>query len=383
MNVALLRRAAVPVVLVVLLVTAAIVMVRGGGEKRLTAEFPRTVSVYVGSDVRVLGVPVGKVTKVTPAGTKVEVEMTYRDSLKVPADAKAVIIAPSIVGDRYIQLTPVYTGGAVLASGKVLGEDRTAVPLELDQIYSSLDDLTVALGPKGANSTGALSDLLQTTAKNFGGQGERFNQTIGNFSKLTQTLDDNKEELFGSTKALGQFVKTLADNDTTVRRFSQSLADVSTQLSGEREELAASLRNLGIALTDVSDFVKTNRDVLGRDIKGLNRVAKVLVKRRDQLDESLKAGPLALNNLALTYNPQAGTLDTNANVGLLGDQLTKNPALFLCTYLEDAGAPASLCNLLKGILPRPGAAAALKGQTVPDGRDHFDPTLGGLVEVAR
>ena len=71
-----------------------------------------TISVYEGSDVRVLGVPVGTVTRVEPTGTDVTVTMAYDDDVKLPADAKAVIIAPSVVGDRYVQLTPAYSGRA-------------------------------------------------------------------------------------------------------------------------------------------------------------------------------------------------------------------------------------------------------------------------------
>ena len=205
-------------------------------------------------------------------------------------------------------------------------QDRTAVPLELDQIYSSIDDLTVALGPTGANKEGALTDLLETTAANFGGQGATFNQTIKDFSRLSATLDNNKEELFGSARKLEGFIGTLATNDETVRQFNDSLAEVSTMLSGEREELSAALSNLATALGQVSTFVKENRDVLGRNIKGLNRVSKVLVKRRAELDQILDSAPLALNNLALTYNPEAGTLDTNANIGELVNQVTGDPS---------------------------------------------------------
>ena len=99
----------------------------------------------------------------------------------------------------------------MLPDGAELDEDRTAVPLELDQIYSSVDDLTVALGPTGANKNGALSDLLESTARNFGGQGAKFHQTIEDFSKLSATLDDNKEELFGSAAELEGFISTLAE----------------------------------------------------------------------------------------------------------------------------------------------------------------------------
>ena len=92
--------------------------------------------------MRVLGVPVGKVDSVTPSGTQVVVTMHYDADVQIPADAKAVIVSPSIVGDRFVQLTPAYTGGPDARRRRDPHRDRTAVPLELDQIYSSLDDLT-------------------------------------------------------------------------------------------------------------------------------------------------------------------------------------------------------------------------------------------------
>ena len=376
----ILKQAIVPAVLVILLVAAAFTMFRGEDAKTLTAHFPRTISIYEGSDVRVLGVPVGKVDTVTPDGTDVVVTMTYDADVKLPAGAKAVIVAPSIVGDRFIQLTPVYTGGDVLADGATLEEDRTAVPLELDQIYSSLDDLTVALGPNGANRDGAFSDLLETTAENFGGQGAKFHQTIKDFGKLSQTLDDNKDELFGSAQELEGFIGTLARNDKTVRKFNQSLAEVSTMLSGERQELSGSLRHLATALGQVSDFVKDNREVLGRDISGLNRVTKVLVKRRSELDSILDSAPLALNNLALTYNPQSGTLDTNANLGEVVNQVESDPSTFLCGFLSQADTSGALCDLVQQALPRPGTGGTGAARSSVD---LFDPTLAGFVGVDR
>jgi phospholipid/cholesterol/gamma-HCH transport system substrate-binding protein len=376
-----LKRVVVPAVLVLLLVAAAFTMFTGKDTKTLTAHFPRTISIYEGSEVRILGVPVGTVDTVTPSGTDVVVTMSYDADVKVPADAKAAIIAPSVVGDRFIQLTPVYDGGDVMADGETLDEDRTAVPLELDQIYASLDDLTVALGPTGANQNGALSDLLETTAENFGGQGAKFHQTIKDFSKLSQTLDNNKEELFGSAEALEGFIGTLATNDKTVRRFNKSLAEVSVMLSGERQELSASLRNLASALGQVSSFVKENREVLGRNISGLNRVSKVLVKRRGELDQILDSAPLALNNLALTYNPESGTLDTNANLGEVVHQIETDPSAFLCGFLSQADTSGALCDMAEQALPR--VAALGQGGSASSGADHFDRTLGGLVEGQR
>jgi phospholipid/cholesterol/gamma-HCH transport system substrate-binding protein len=137
--------AAVAVLAVV--AAALLVLLPGTDKKFVTASFPRTVSLYEGSDVRILGVPVGKVESVTPVGTDVRVRMWYDAKYDVPADAEAVIISPAIVGDRFVQLTPVYQRGPKLARNAVINEDSTSTPLELDEIYQSIDDLTVALGP--------------------------------------------------------------------------------------------------------------------------------------------------------------------------------------------------------------------------------------------
>ena len=371
--------------LVVAIVAALLVVFWPGSDKKyVTAKFPRTVSLYEGSEVKILGVAVGKVETVEPTGTNVTVKFYYEGDQKVPADAKAAVISPSIVGDRFIQLTPAYSGGEQLKNNATLGEDRTATPLELDEIFGSINELTKALGPDGANKpvengVGPLTRLLDSTARNFGGQGAQFNTTLKNLGALTKTLADNKDELFGTLAQVEEFTKTLADNDDTVRRFNDSLAGGADLLAGERQELAAVLRNLSVAMVQVRGFVKENRGSLTRNIAGLNRISKVLVKRRDVLDQTLRYAPAALNNLYLAGNQKNGTLDTRDNVGALFDALQNDPLTVLCTLVGSA-AP---CDDIKGALaPRPGA---LTGDTAAKPRvpEPVDRSLGGLVEVTR
>ena len=172
----------IAVAVVVALVAAGVALFwPGGDQKYVNAAFPRTVSLYEGSEVKILGVAVGKVDTVVPTGTIVKVRFHYDAKYKVPADAKAVGISPTVVGDRFIQLTPVYSGGGVMENNARLGVDQTATPLELDEIFGSINDLNIALGPDGANKAdaggvGPLTRLLDSTARNFGGQGVEFNQ---------------------------------------------------------------------------------------------------------------------------------------------------------------------------------------------------------------
>ena len=342
-----LLRAVALAIVGVLVIAAVVAFWPSTPQKTLTASFPRTVSVYEGSDVRVLGVKIGQVDTVKPAGTTVEVTMSYDSDVKVPSDVKAAVIAPSVVGDRFIQLTPVYESGPLLPDGAHLDDSRTAIPLELDQIYQSLSDLAVGLGPQGANKDGALTHLLQSTARNFGGQGEQFNETIHNLSRFTSTLDNNKEALFSTAREIDRFVNALQQNDQTVRDFTDSLASASGVLAGERQELAAALRNLGVAMEQVSSFVRENKAALSRNIHGLVNVTDILVRQRNALDETLNDAPVALANLYHTYNPSAGTLDTRANLGESFAQLETDPALVLCNLTITIDPQGKLCDQIK------------------------------------
>lgn len=375
--------------LVVLAVVVALLVVfwPGAGKKYVTADFPRAVSLYEGSEVKILGVAVGKVEKVTPAGTKVRVKLYYDDKYKIPADAKAAVISPSIVGDRFVQLTPVYTKGAVMGDNAKLGLDRTATPLELDEIFSSLNDLNIALGPDGANKAdpggvGPLTRLLDSTARNFGGQGVQFNKTLKDLGAFTKTLADNKDELFGSLTEVEKFTSTLAKNDGTVRRFNDSLAGGADLLAGERQELAAVLRNLSVAMREVRGFIQENRKSLTSNISGLNRVSKILAKRRDALDKILQYAPAALNNLYLAGNSPQGTLDTRNNSGQFFSLLGKNPAAALCTFVQGQGCDAITAALKDKGLPRASPFAG-DPSTKPRVNEPIDRSLGGLVEAGR
>ncbi|UPK75868.1 MCE family protein [Nocardioidaceae bacterium SCSIO 66511] len=300
------------------LIAGLLLIVRPGGDSRthITVDFERTVSLYEGADVRILGVPVGSVDSVEPMGEKVRVDLSWDSDYKVPADAKAVVVSPAIVGDRYIQLTPAYESGPEMEDDTVLDASQTAIPVELDQVYDSLDQLATALGPEGANKNGALDRLLSSSAKAFDGQGKKFHRTLEDLSKLTGTLDDNKDELFGSMTQLERFVGALADNDAAVRRFNRSLAEVSSMLSGERRDLAGALGALGGSLDKIRSYVRENRGTLKRNVSALVDVTDQLVNQRRNLSRIFDTAPTALSNQVLAYDPSVGALNARSTIAI-------------------------------------------------------------------
>ncbi|MET9515727.1 MCE family protein [Streptomyces sp. NPDC002994] len=350
---------------------------------RVTAYFPRTVGIYPGSDVRVLGIRIGEVKKITPQGDRVRVELEYADEYKVPADAKAAIINSSVVSDRYLQLLPVYRSGPAMKNAGVIPEHRTAVPVELDRVFDSLRTTGEALGPRGANKDGSLSRLLAVSADNLQGQGGKLHRTVEDLSQAVTTLSDGRQDLFGTVENLQEFTAVLATDDASVRSFNNSLAKVADQLAGERKDLAAAIKHLAAALADVSDFVKKNEKALTANVKGLSKVTSVLVTQRAALEEVLEVAPAGLSNLQNAYNPESGTLDTRNNA----EQLHQDPASLLCSLLKTTGETAGKtadCRDLKKLfdsLPELPEADAVTGAVPTGSTGSTDKTLGGILEA--
>lgn len=344
---------------------------------RVTAYFPRTVGIYPGSDVRVLGVRIGEVAEIEPEGRRVRVVLEYDAERKVPAGAQAAIINSSVVSDRYVQLLPVYRKGPVLRDGAVIPEARTAVPVELDRIFDSLHTTAEALGPDGANEDGSLARLLGVSADTLEGQGDDIHRTVEDLSKAVTTLSDGRGDLFGTVRNLQVFTSALAADDQSVRTFTGTLAEVAEQLAGEREDLALALKHLGTALGDVADFVKDNKKSLTANVKGLSKVTRVLVTQRAALEELLEVAPTGLSNLQNAYNPSSGTLDTRNN-----PDHPQDPAALLCSILRTTGEKSADCAELERLfdslpeLPDPSRLPA-----APAGTGSVDRTLGGILEA--
>lgn len=345
-----------------------------GNQRRYSAVFTGVVGLYEDNDVRILGVKVGHVDKVTPQGDLVRVDMLVDRTVTIPRSAKAVIVAPSLVSDRYVQFTPVYTGGPAMAEGTVLPKDRTATPLEVDDLYASLNRVSETLGPNGVNKDGALADLLNTLAKNLDGNGQAMNETITQLGQAARTLSGSDEDLFATVDSLQKFTSSLAANDDAVNAFAEQAADASKFLADERGDLAEAVRQLGIALSAVQQFINDNRAHLKTNVDKLASITQVLVDQRAALAETLDVAPVALSNIINAYNGSSGTLDARADL----NELAQPPIVTVCNLIRQ-GTPNNLpqvladaCDqvkpLVEGLVPLPTPAevlTALQNGTAP------------------
>jgi virulence factor Mce-like protein len=328
---------------------------------QVTAYFSEAIGVYPGSTIRVLGVPVGTVDAVQPQGTRVKVTMTVNSGVAVPADAKAVVVAASVVSDRYVQLTPAYTGGPQLADNAVIPASRTAVPVEVDQIYTSINRLSQALGPNGLNKNGALSELVKTGAANLTGNGANLHAMITQFGALSKTLGDNSGNLFATIIYLQRFTSMLKANDGQVHAAEQQLADVSGFLASDRADLGAALHELSIALGQVQGFIANNRGLIQSNVTKLAAITSLLAGEKASLSEALDNVPLAADNVVNAYDSTNHTLDGRGDL----NELSMGPGANDLTAITSGGTGTGSSGPAGAVPLSPAALRAIPPLPLP------------------
>jgi virulence factor Mce-like protein len=360
-------------VFVLVLVTGLWWLSRPAGATRLTAYFDRAVGLYEGSAVRVLGVRVGTVDRVVPDGPAVRVDLTVDHEYPIPAGASAAIIAASLVSDRYVQLTPAYIDGPRMASGAVIPRERTATPVEIDELLRSVDTLSTALGPDGANKTGALSEVLDTAAANLDGNGAELNTTLVQLGKLADTLGRSRGDLFATVDNLNKFTATLARSDAQVRQFQSRLADVSGYLGSERGQVGDTLDALAGSLGQVSSFVKDNRELVASNLRQLTDITQALVDERKALAEVIDVAPLGSSNYVGAYDAASASVGVRAVFNefelplgvlvctILQRYSEQSPQLSPSTLTDALGGCVSLMQHLDKVVHLPTVAETLGG----------------------
>jgi len=316
----------------------------------ITAYFPTATALYVGDDVRVSGMRVGTVTSIQPEGTRAKLVMHVDRDVPIPADAKAVIVAQNLLAARYVQLTPAYKNtGPTMRDGAVIPIDRTAVPVEWEEVKDQLMRLATELGPNSKVSTPSLARFIDSAADALGGgNGAKLRQTLTQLSGLSRVLGNGSGNLVDIIKNLQTFVGALRDSNVQVVQFNDRLATLTSVLDDNKSDLDAALTDLSGAVGDVQRFIAGSRDATSEQITRLADLTQILVDNQMSLKNVLHIAPNALANGYNDYDPDTGNVR-----GGLGLQNMTNPVNALCTQLgalENATATESgkLCGLYLG-----------------------------------
>ncbi|WP_082981845.1 MCE family protein [Mycolicibacterium mucogenicum] len=325
-----------------LVVAAAVALVVGGGyfavqafqresRNEVVGYFQNTNQLFKGDDVLIQGVPVGKVEKIEPGPEKVKVTFWVDDKYKVPAEAKAVILSPQLVTGRAIQLIPPYRGGPTLRGGAVIPLDRTAVPVEWDQVRTQLQRVADLLKPDQPGGVSTLGGFINTAADNLRGQGASIRESVIRLSQAVSILGDHSNDLFSTFKNLSILVSALQDSTGLLERLNTNLAEVTGLLADDPGKVGQALHDMSAVADDVRSFVADNKEAVGTASDKLASVSTAIVGSLDDIKQVLHVAPTALADLNNIYEPAVGSL-----TGVLAVNNFANPVSFICGAIQAA-----------------------------------------------
>lgn len=319
----------------VLALIGGIVMVTGvwrdTNRIRVTAYFPNSNGIYVGDDIRILGVRVGEVDTIDAQPENVKITFWVEDGYKIPAEAKAAIISPSLVSARAIQLVPAYTDGPVLQDHAVIPPERTAVPVEWDDLRGQLEKLAEALQPTEPGGVSTLGAFINTAADNLRGQGANVHDTIAKLSKAFSALGDHSDDLFSTIQDISIVVSALQDSKDLMRQLNQNLAATTGLLANQPGEIDAALAGMNDVIGDVQAFAADNRETIGTTTDRLASISGALHDSIGDLKQTLHLAPTQIANFVNIYPPAQGGF-----AGAFSLNNFANPIQFLCGAIEAA-----------------------------------------------
>lgn len=327
-------RSVLATALALVLVAGVIVAMSSPGETARTtvvAYFDNSNGVFAGDDVRIRGVPVGKIVKIEPQPLRSKISFWVDRRYQVPAGAKAAILSPQLVTGRAIQLTPPYTGGPVMADGAVIPQDRTAVPVEWDDLRAQLQRLTELLKPTQPGGVSTLGALINTAADNLRGQGPTIRDTIIKLSQAVSALGDHSKDIFSTLKNLSTLVTALHDSADLLEQLNHNLAAVSSVLADDPNKVGQAAEDLNAVVADVQSFAAENREAIGTASDKLTSISRVLVDSLDEIKQTLHISPTVLQNFNNIFEPANGAL-----TGALAGTNMANPIAFLCGAIQAA-----------------------------------------------
>lgn len=327
------RRIAAGLLVVVLVcgVLVALNLASAGAQTRVTAYFANSNGIFVGDEVRIAGVPVGKVDSIEPEPQRAKITFSVDAQYKIPVDTKAVIMSPALVTSRAIQLTPVYRGGPTLQDGALIPQNRTAVPVEFDDLRRQLERLTDTLQPTQPGGVSTLGSFINTAAGNLRGNGADIHDTIVKLSQAFSALGDHSKDIFSTVKNLSILVSALQSSTDLMRQLNQNLAATTGLLSDDPNEVGNAISSIDSALGDVQSFIAENRETIGTTSDKLASVTTTLTQSLDDIKQTLHIAPGTLQNFVNIYQPAQGTLS-----GALAINNFANPISFLCGAIQAA-----------------------------------------------
>lgn len=250
------------------------------------AEFRDVLDLVPQSGVKVNEVPVGRVENIqlAPDGWTAEVTMRVNGDVALPANALAMLRQSSLLGEKYVELSPPPSGAAQgeLADGARIPVERTNRNTDIEEVLGALSMLLNGGGVEQLqNISQELNDALE-------GREPDLRATLANVDTLVSTLDESKDDITQAIDGVNKLSATLAAEKDQLAGAIDSLGPGLEVLNQQRSQLVTMLQGLQ-SLSDVAvETVNASQEDIVADLKALTPALQKLGEAGADLPKSLE-----------------------------------------------------------------------------------------------
>ena len=262
---------------------------------QLTVDFETAAGLEPKANVKMAGVPIGKVEEIKLVGNNARLVLRIQEGVKIPIDSVVSIQTQGLLGEKYVEILPGKETGQVLPPGGRVA--NTIPPANLDEIIrkvsmisEDLKNFTNTLSQTLGTEEGrkALADIIRNTRETtevlravVTGNEERLNRILVNVDTLSMDLKEissaNKEDLRVTIANLRSFSETLKTEAPGLARKLQEMSERVSGVVGEnRENIRVSMENLKSASAKLDNTLESAGKVMARIERGEGTLGKLV-----------------------------------------------------------------------------------------------------------
>lgn len=251
---------------------------RGPDTYKLTAAFDDITGLLENDNVKIAGVPVGKVVGITTDDGRALVTMEIRSGTKVPEDTTASIRWRNLIGQRYVYLNPGDSSVTISDGARV---DATTSVVDIGELFNRLGPIV------GAIDVGQVNEFLDSITQALEGNEESISRTLDDLAFLVQGLGERDEAIGSLIDNLAVVAETVADRDAQIETMLDNLAALSRTFSDNTTLLQTALVEVAQFNTDLSSVLAANRDELDGIIDNLDVTLNTIEANLEPLEVAL------------------------------------------------------------------------------------------------
>jgi phospholipid/cholesterol/gamma-HCH transport system substrate-binding protein len=272
----------------------------GDGGYQVTATFPRATALFEESRVKVMGLDVGHVERLSVEGDRIRAELRIDPEVPLPEEVHAAIVPLTLIGERNVVLYPAFQpGDDRIGDGFEIPPERTRVTVEPDDVLETVAEITEAIDAERT------AEVLGTVAGALDGRGEAYGQAIEDGARIAAVLREHDQRLLAAGETLTELARAVGAREDQLLDLVDAYAEATSMLAEERRRLRPLLAGLQGLMEEGATVIETFEETLPRDVATLAGLALVLEANTASVQRLVVALPIIAELLLDAYRPDA------------------------------------------------------------------------------